>query len=101
MFFNGTEKRYNQFSEYLKQKFGVKVYKNDSLKDFYYNTYVPLIEKEGINYSFYDTACGYLNEDSNTFIMVDDSGKAQINGLLDSKKNELDSAVKALNAKLK
>ena len=27
MFFYGTKKRYNQFSEYLKQKFGVKVYK--------------------------------------------------------------------------
>ena len=27
MFFHGTEKRYNQFSEYLKEKFGVKVYK--------------------------------------------------------------------------
>ena len=25
--FNGTDKRYNQFSEYLKQKFGAKVYK--------------------------------------------------------------------------
>ena len=25
--FNGTDKRYNQFSEHLKQKFGVKVYK--------------------------------------------------------------------------
>ena len=25
--FNNTDKRYNQFSEYLKQKFGVKVYK--------------------------------------------------------------------------
>ena len=24
MFFHGTEKRYNQFSEYLKEKFGVK-----------------------------------------------------------------------------
>lgn len=27
MFFNGTDKRYNQFSAYLKNKFGVKVYK--------------------------------------------------------------------------
>lgn len=27
MFFNGTQKRYNQYSEYLKNKFGVKVYK--------------------------------------------------------------------------
>lgn len=27
MFFYDTEKRYNQFSEYLKEKFGVKVYK--------------------------------------------------------------------------
>ena len=27
MFFNGTEKRYNQYSAYLKQKFGAKVYK--------------------------------------------------------------------------
>lgn len=27
MFFHGTEKLYNQFSEYLKEKFGVKVYK--------------------------------------------------------------------------
>ena len=25
--FNGTDKRYNQFSSYLKDKFGVKVYK--------------------------------------------------------------------------
>lgn len=90
------------FLDYSKyEEAGVKVFKNDSLKDFYYNTYVPLIEKEGINYSFYDTACGYLNKDSNTFIMVDDTGKAQLTGLLDSKKNELDSAVAALNAKLK
>ena len=27
MYFNGTDKRYNQFSEYLKNKFGAKVYK--------------------------------------------------------------------------
>ena len=27
MFFNGTDKRYNQYSEFLKQKFGAKVYK--------------------------------------------------------------------------
>ena len=27
MFFNGTDKRYNQFSAYLKNKFGAKVYK--------------------------------------------------------------------------
>lgn len=27
MFFNGTDKRYNQYSAYLKNKFGVKVYK--------------------------------------------------------------------------
>lgn len=27
MFFNGTDKRYNQYSAHLKQKFGVKVYK--------------------------------------------------------------------------
>lgn len=27
MFFNNTDKRYNQYSEHLKQKFGVKVYK--------------------------------------------------------------------------
>src|SRR5574344_1057719 len=27
MFFNNTDKRYNQYSAYLKQKFGVKVYK--------------------------------------------------------------------------
>lgn len=27
MFFNGTNKRYNQYSEHLKQKFGAKVYK--------------------------------------------------------------------------
>lgn len=27
MFFNGTDKRYNQYSEFLKNKFGVKVYK--------------------------------------------------------------------------
>ena len=27
MFFNGTDKRYNQYSEFLKQKFGTKVYK--------------------------------------------------------------------------
>ena len=27
MFFHGTKKRYNQYSEYLKEKFGVKVYK--------------------------------------------------------------------------
>lgn len=27
MFFNNTDKRYNQFSAYLKNKFGVKVYK--------------------------------------------------------------------------
>ena len=90
------------FLDYSKyEEAGVKVFKNDSLKDFYYNTYIPLIEKEGINYSFYQTATAYLNEDSNTFIHVDDSGKAQITGLLDSKKNELDSAVAALNEKLK
>ncbi len=90
------------FLDYSKyEEAGVKVYKNDAVKDFYYNTYVPLIEKEGINYSFYDTACSYMNKDSNTFIMVDDSGKAQINGLLDSKKNELDSAVESLSSKLK
>ena len=90
------------FLDYSKyEEAGVKVFKNNSLKDFYYNEYVPMIEKEGINYSFYDTACGYLNKDSNTFIMVDDTGKAQLTGLLDSKKNELDSAVAALNAKLK
>ena len=27
MFFNNTDKRYNQFSAYLKNKFGAKVYK--------------------------------------------------------------------------
>ena len=27
MFFHNTKKRYNQYSEYLKEKFGVKVYK--------------------------------------------------------------------------
>ena len=27
MFFNGTDKRYNQYSAHLKQKFGAKVYK--------------------------------------------------------------------------
>jgi radical SAM superfamily enzyme len=27
MFFNNTDKRYNQYSAHLKQKFGVKVYK--------------------------------------------------------------------------
>ena len=27
MYFNGTDKRYNQFSQYLKNKFGAKVYK--------------------------------------------------------------------------
>ena len=27
MFYNGTDKRYNQFSQYLKNKFGTKVYK--------------------------------------------------------------------------
>ncbi|MBO5321767.1 MAG: extracellular solute-binding protein [Clostridia bacterium] len=90
------------FLDYSKyEEAGVKVFKNDSLKDFYYNTYVPLIEKEGINYSFYQTATAYLNEDSNTFIHVDDSGKDQITGLLDSKKNKIDGAVDALNAKLK
>ena len=90
------------FLDYSKyEEAGIKVFKNDSLRDFYYNTYVPLIEKEGINYSFYQTVTAYLNKDSNTYIMVDDSGKAQINGLLASKKNEVDSAVAALNAKLK
>ena len=90
------------FLDYSKYKeAGVKVFKNDSLEDFYYNTYIPLIEKEGINYSFYQTVTAYLNEDSNTFIHVDDSGKDQITGLLDSKKNKIDGAVDALNAKLK
>ena len=27
MLFNGTDKRYNQFSQFLKNKFGAKVYK--------------------------------------------------------------------------
>lgn len=90
------------FLDYSKYKeAGVKVFKNDSLEEFYYDTYIPLIEKEGINYSFYETAIAYMNEDVNTYIIVDDSGKAQLSSLLDSKKNEIDSAVAALNAKLK
>ncbi len=90
------------FLDYSKyEEAGVKVFKNDSLKDFYYNTYIPLIEKEGINYSFYETAVAYMNEDINTYLHVDDSGKAQITGLLDSKKKGVDSAVAALSAKLK
>lgn len=90
------------FLDYSKyEEAGVKVYKNNAVKDFYYNTYIPIIEKEGINYSFYETACSYLNKDGNTFFKIDDSGKAQINGVLAAKKNELDSAVAALNAKLK
>lgn len=80
---------------------GVKVYKNEKLEDFYYNTYIPLIEKEGINYSFYETAMAYMGQDVNTYIQADESGKAQINGLLSSKSNEVDAAVKALNEKIK
>ena len=90
------------FLDYSKyEEAGVKVFKNDEVKNFYYNTYIPLIEKEGINYSFYQTACSYINKDGNTYIQADDSGKAQIAGLLDSKKNELDSAAAALTSKLK
>lgn len=80
---------------------GVKVYKNEKLENFYYNTYIPLIEKEGLNFSFYETAMAYMDKDVNTFIQADDSGKAQINGLLDSKSNEVDAAVKSLNEKIK
>jgi hypothetical protein len=54
-----------------------------------------------MNYSFYETAMAYMGQDVNTYIQADESGKAQINGLLSAKSNEVDAAVNALNEKIK
>ena len=48
MFFNGTDKRYNQYSAHLKQKFGAKVYKIMSYFQAFTNTYKPVSELEKI-----------------------------------------------------